>query len=138
MKVCRACGEAKSLTEFATDNRSPDGKQGKCRACSSAAMRAWRAKNPERDRSNQLRSLYGISAEEYDRMLAAQRGVCAICAGPCTTGRRLAVDHCHRTGIVRGLLCAMCNTAIGKMRDDPDLLRAAALYLEKHACHQSP
>jgi hypothetical protein len=76
-------------------------------------------------------------------MLIKQNGVCAICRKPETTYRkshikgsdpvlrRLSVDHCHTTKKVRGLLCGNCNHSIGKMKDDPALLRAAADYLEK-------
>lgn len=64
-------------------------------------------------------------------MLAAQGGKCAICGGTNPGGHRLAVDHDHTTGAVRGLLCHACNAGIGKLRDDPALLRVAADYLDK-------
>lgn len=64
-------------------------------------------------------------------MLKAQQYVCLICLGADATGRRLAVDHDHTTGKVRGLLCGACNTALGKMRDSPEQLRRAADYLER-------
>ena len=75
---------------------------------------------------------FGISADDYRRMLSAQGGVCAVCRRPCATGRRLAVDHCHVTGRVRGLLCSNCNRSAGLLRDDPVLIRALAAYLEAH------
>lgn len=62
-------------------------------------------------------------------MLREQGGTCAICHGTETVGR-LAVDHCHSTGRVRGLLCTNCNQAIGKLKDDSQLLRNAINYLE--------
>lgn len=71
--------------------------------------RRWLKANPHKVREYELRSRYGISSEEYDRLLQEQGGACAICAGSCPTGRRLAVDHDHETGRVRGLLCATCN-----------------------------
>ena len=71
---------------------------------------------------------YGVTRKDYDTMLVAQAGVCAIC-GKAENGKRLAIDHCHKTGEVRGLLCALCNTAIGKLNDDPELLERAAMYL---------
>lgn len=72
---------------------------------------------------------YGLRLGQYDEMLTAQNGVCAICGGVNKSGKRLAVDHCHETGEVRGLLCTNCNTAIGKLGHDQALLRAAIQYL---------
>ena len=71
---------------------------------------------------------YGISPEEYDRRLALQNGVCAICKKK-PKRRLLFVDHCHRTGKVRGLLCMKCNSALGLYEDDPTLAEAATAYL---------
>jgi hypothetical protein len=79
-----------------------------------------------------LKTRYGITAEDYDRMMDEQGGACAICKAECRIGLRLAVDHDHDTGKVRGLLCTHCNQAIGKLHDDPALIRKAADYLEKH------
>lgn len=78
----------------------------------------------ERQRDGRLRRTYGITLE--DRRAMPQE--CAICGSV----KSLSVDHCHTTGKVRNLLCTPCNTALGKFRDDPALLRAAALYLESH------
>lgn len=64
-------------------------------------------------------------------MEVEQGGACKICGEPCTSGRSLAVDHCHKTGRVRGLLCGQCNNGLGRFRDRPDLLLAAIAYLEE-------
>jgi hypothetical protein len=74
--------------------------------------------------------IYGISLEEYDLMRARQKDVCAICKKPPSTRRRLFVDHCHLTNKVRGVLCQKCNSGIGLLGDNLDVLRAAAAYLE--------
>ncbi len=104
--------------------------------------REWRAKhpeykspreNPEQRRAYKLRSKFGVTIETYDRMLAAQNGVCAICLRACGSGRRLAVDHCHKSGAVRGLLCKACNTGIGFLEDSSELLDMAKAYLAKGA-----
>lgn len=71
----------------------------------------------------------GLTRAEYDGLLRAQDGVCAICGWECSSGRRLAVDHDHRTGKVRGLLCTKCNMGIGMFWDETDLLHKAADYL---------
>jgi Recombination endonuclease VII len=106
-------------------------------------MRLWhkqyRANNPERFRDKELRRRSGISAEEYDTKLAVQNGLCAICGNPevrlnplTQEPRALAVDHCHKTGKIRGLLCSDHNTGLGLFNDDIALLRAAIVYLESH------
>lgn len=89
-----------------------------------------------RDRGRYLRRTYGITLEEYQRMLEEQGGVCAICERPETRMNRsgtaqevLCVDHDHETGEVRGLLCHDCNTALGKFGDDPQVILRAAAYL---------
>jgi len=100
------------------------------------AVKRWRAKNPEtakqRSRDKEYRRKYGITLAEYDELLKAQLGVCAICEMSCDTGNNLAVDHCHVTNKVRGLLCKNCNTAIGLLRDDAERIMKAAEYVTFH------
>lgn len=101
-----------------------------------AEQRVWRAKHADRLRESEsygqryLRK-YGMKKAGYDRLLYLQDGVCAICKRPQKGAKRLAVDHDHRTGVVRGLLCDACNHAIGEMEDSPARLRCAARYLSK-------
>lgn len=103
-----------------------------------AYMRDWHRNRPAKSRNNELRRNFGISLADYEQRLAAQNGVCAVCKGPeRTVDRRtdkpfpLAVDHCHDTSKVRGLLCSHCNRGLGSFEDNPERLRAAALYLEQ-------
>lgn len=77
----------------------------------------------------QVTKKYNISEREYLRMFEKQNGTCAICFGS-SKNKRLAVDHCHKTGLVRGLLCMKCNTALGKFGDDITMLQRAIYYLE--------
>jgi hypothetical protein len=84
-----------------------------------------------------LKKLYGITPEQYERMLEDQNHRCAICQEPEKQSRRLAVDHDHSTGKVRSLLCQSCNTAIGKLKDDPELIRRAAEYVERHSSERA-
>lgn len=83
----------------------------------------------ERKRDAELRRLYGITLAEYRRLLAAQDGVCAVCGRPPVT-MALHVDHDHKTGVCRGLLCWNCNCHVVGRQRDPERLRAAARYLE--------
>lgn len=94
------------------------------------------------ERSWRFKKRYGITVEDYDRMLAEQGGLCATCRRPSTqvhakSGklRDLAVDHDHKTNAVRGLLCTDCNVVLGLVEDNPDRLRVLIDYLERH---QSP
>jgi len=73
------------------------------------------------------RHKYGLNVEEYDALVLASGGLCAICSGD--MGDDICVDHCHDTGAVRGLLCRHCNFGLGHFRDDPERLRAALAYL---------
>ena len=95
--------------------------------------------NYESRRSARLKHRYGITAAEYDSLYEAQGGCCAICKKPAEAGsspghwkNKLAVDHCHDTGKIRGLLCNKCNTVIGSLADESVAL-AAARYLRLHA-----
>lgn len=87
-------------------------------------------------RNDRLRKEYGISEAQYEALLRAQGGVCAIChrsesmRGAHGEAQPLSVDHDHSTGRVRGLLCDACNTGVGKFSEEPNRLRAAATYLE--------
>jgi len=101
--------------------------------------RAKRDHDPIKHRERMLKKNYGVTVEQYERMSEQQNGVCAICSKPETRVahggfgvRPLSVDHCHDSLKVRGLLCSHCNTALGLMNDDAELLRKAAAYLEKY------
>lgn len=97
-----------------------------------------RKKDPRRFKGYSLKSDFNLSIEEYDALLQIQNGLCAICKKPETSKHQsgkvkdLAVDHSHDTNVIRGLLCWVCNTGIGKLGDSPELLREAANYIEKH------
>lgn len=86
---------------------------------------------PAKWKSN-LKTKYGITPEDYSRMMIAQDGVCAICRGVDVRGKKLAVDHNHVTGQVRGLLCGSCNSAIGLLKENPDRIARALSYINDH------
>jgi hypothetical protein len=83
-------------------------------------------------RERMLRTTYGISIEEYDELLRSQDGGCAGCLAKPTT-KRLAVDHCHTTGKVRGLLCTACNLSLGHLKEDLATIQRLMEYLKNHA-----
>lgn len=81
----------------------------------------------------QLKKRYGLTLEDYNRMLAEQGNVCAICQLPPKPERRLTVDHCHKTTIVRGLLCDACNVGIEKFKENPETMGRAIAYCRRAA-----
>lgn len=114
---CYACRDDKPETEFYRNKTARTGRQRVCRSCFLASVR-----------SNFYRRTYGISVAEYDAMLAHQKGVCFFCGGVDSSGRRLAVDHDHVTGRVRGLLCTKCNHAVARF-DGVELVQKLIDYL---------
>lgn len=102
-------------------------------------QRRWRQNNPEKAKSFSLKRQFGIDLKEYIKMYESQNGKCYICGSHGTMFSEksdiypvLAVDHCHKTGKIRKLLCPKCNGGIGMFRDNPTLLRKAANYLSEY------
>ncbi len=91
--------------------------------------RAYRARRKDLTRGEKWRLKYGMSYPDYCALEARQGGMCAICGRPAPTGGVLCVDHDHETGIVRGLLCKLCNSLLGYAKDDPMMLDRAIGYL---------
>ncbi|MFF7885026.1 endonuclease VII domain-containing protein [Streptomyces sp. NPDC020794] len=114
-KLCLKCGEVKPWTEWHRNATASDGLSTRCKSCRAAEGRA-----------SHLKRQYGLTEAERDEMVASQMGLCVICL----KAPAVHVDHCHETGRVRGVLCFNCNSAIGKLGDDPDAVRRAAAYLE--------
>ncbi|MFF3348628.1 endonuclease VII domain-containing protein [Streptomyces sp. NPDC002779] len=114
-KLCLKCGEVKPWSEWHRNATASDGLSTRCKACRAVEGRA-----------GHLKRHYGLTEAERDAMVASQMGLCVICL----KAPAVHVDHCHKTGRVRGVLCFNCNSAIGKLGDDPDAVRRAAAYLE--------
>lgn len=138
-KRCPRCGLVKPALEFKT--RVRDGRtylRSYCHPCDAEHL-VGLPKNPEKARAHNrrmtLRRYYGMSVEDYDALLIAQKGVCAVCGSPEPSGRKkyLCVDHDHVTGAIRGLLCGRCNVAVGFLRDDPDRAVRLIEYLRTHS-----
>ncbi|MEU6995955.1 endonuclease VII domain-containing protein [Streptomyces sp. NPDC046465] len=114
-KYCRRCGEIKPHSEWDRNKTASDGLSTRCKACRAIEGRA-----------GHLKRQYGMTEAEREELVASQKGLCVICL----SAPAAHVDHCHETGKVRGVLCFNCNSAIGKLGDDPDTVRRAAAYLE--------
>lgn len=132
-KYCGHCNREMSKKHLArTDRRCPGFGGGPCaRLCA-----AGRASCKECAAAKSLAWFWGLTLEAYGSLLAAQGGTCAVCGQPPESCKlnfgsdRLAIDHCHKTNIIRGLLCAPCNMMLGLAKDLPGTLRHAAHYLE--------
>lgn len=142
--ACRICQVEKSEEDFYKVTRRYKEKvytyrNKKCKTCALVENREWRLKNDPKIKDQARKATlktYGLTQQQYDEMYQAQDGKCAICHEPPgqwgVTQRALAVDHDHKTGKVRGLLCDGCNRALGIMRDDPARLMSAVAYLFEH------
>lgn len=90
----------------------------------------WAKEHPRNVRHNSLMSKYNLTFEQVETMIEAQAGLCGICCEPMKPGRDTNVDHDHATGRVRGLLCRVCNTRLGRIEADPLLTQASLSYAE--------
>lgn len=148
-KPCSDCGEEKAVSQFNKQPGMQDGLRSRCRACESKRFKTYYYSNLQTQRARDRKRYpteremrhnahykrkYGITIEEYQEMLKQQNGVCAICQQPekvTWKGQEipLAVDHCHITGKVRGLLCNRCNRVLSLFDDDIVIMRSAIEYL---------
>lgn len=93
--------------------------------------REWAKAHPEIMRDRYIRYRYKLTTKQYNAMLEAQNNRCAICGKtPQENGKRLTIDHCHKTKKVRGLLCYRCNTGLASFKDELSLVSNAAMYLQ--------
>ena len=157
MKTCIKCHKEKDVTEYHKSNHNKDGLVNICKSCRSIERKLvwktdashrekqtklhyqWKKNNSEKHdayiRNYILTTKYGITTEQYNDMFSKQGKVCAIC-GSANSGygntKCMPVDHDHKTGKVRAIICRPCNVTLGEVKDNPDLLRRLADYLEKY------
>lgn len=124
VKLCKKCNELKSDDRFEQFRHQ-------CKDCRNARRKEYGTRSGTGLKNYRLRNLYGIDLETYNKMLQEQNGVCKICRGEDNgPWKTFAVDHCHTTGKVRGLLCAKCNKGLGQFNDDTDLMQKAIEYIK--------
>lgn len=135
-KPCRICNEVFQPRTGGNLYCEPCGVEHK-RTRHAETQAAWREKDPERhmvSKANFDLKKYGLTLDDYNRMFAEQGGACAVCKTKEPKGRgvtrRFAVDHCHTTGKVRGLLCHHCNAALGMVNDNIEILEKLIDYLK--------
>jgi len=129
-KKCTRCGQLKSVESFYRNNQAVDGLQSWCKECQKSKRSAGDKWN--RDYSSWKSGIwknFRMTPDEYFQLLESQNGVCAICEQD-DGDRRLAVDHDHANGEIRGLLCRNCNVCLGLFKDETSRLKRAISYLE--------
>lgn len=129
-KICKTCGVEKDVKEYQKDITKKDHLRPYCKECTSKRRKQLLSKETIRQRN--LEKNFGKGAlDVYKKLFEEQKGVCAICSSP-ENGRysHLSIDHNHDTNQIRGLLCNNCNRGIGLLKDNPELMRRAADYVE--------
>lgn len=127
IKICTKCKKQKSLSAFHKARKGKHGVRGDCKECqqkynhkymnnrrTKEQSKKWYAIHPEKIRQYNLRSKYNLTIEQYDTMFETQKGCCFICGRHQSEFQhRLSIDHNHKTGKIRGLLCDNCNGKLG-------------------------
>ena len=132
-RTCMTCGVEKNILEFYMRDKKTGRRHSACKECDKARVKARHQANPERTRNNDLKRNYGITLQEHQEMYKNQNGVCAICKSEGDgKWKKLCVDHDHKTGKVRQLLCRNCNMVLGQVGDNANLLEEMIKYLQKH------
>jgi hypothetical protein len=154
MKRCSKCNKEKPLTKFHKRSGRKNSFGSWCKDCMNEHSKIYRIKNIEKENRRRknyrachkkemkevsirynLKRQFNLTPEQYDDILTKQNGRCAICGiHQSEIDYRLAVDHSHSTGNVRGLLCHQCNMGIGNLNDSVEILRKAIEYLERRSC----
>ncbi len=161
-RTCSKCKEEKEITEFSKHKYNKSGYRPDCKSCNKKYylknieekkeygkkyreknrdsyleyFKKYNAENKHKRREQNLRKQYGITQKDYDEMLKKQGGVCKICGTENPKGHsgKLYVDHNHKTGDVRGLLCSRCNSILGYCDDREEVLLKAVEYLRGSLC----
>ena len=141
-KRCLDCKGLVSFQYFTKDASQKDGRSIYCQSCQRRRQKAYKKRTPEKQKSYKrkhysseksrdysLRYRYGMTLDQFNTMFEKQDRRCALCKSDKSDGKNFVVDHCHKTGKIRGILCSYCNRALGMLKDDPDMLSRAIIYL---------
>lgn len=146
LKKCSRCKKKKPRTEFYKNKAKGDGLKAYCKKCSKILDKDYRERNPEkikqiRKTSNErhltptkkfnyrLRSVYNLSRAEFDNLYDKQKGKCKLCRKKIKVSKSVHIDHNHKNGKIRGLLCSKCNLGLGHFQDNAEVLLRASKYI---------
>jgi hypothetical protein len=136
-KTCNKCNLEKNLDKFYPKPGGLYGVEGICKVCSKKRTTKWYKRlSFSSKRNRQLKAVHGLSLQDYNHLYDIQNGVCAICGKSETRKTKnticpLSIDHDHKTGKVRGLLCSLCNTGFGSFHESVDIIEKAKQYAIK-------
>lgn len=139
-KMCSKCGSEKPITEFHKDKNSLDGHVYWCKVCVTANGRRHHTRRMQEDpsyalakRSSYIKNRHGLVLEEYEKMILDQGCECFLCQEELElSGSGTHLDHSHKTGKLRKMLCTNCNRGLGHFKDNPEVLERAARYLREY------
>ena len=133
-KYCKSCDTTKPIDDFYLRNKTSMVRHSTCKECDK--KRVKENHDPVAYRNAELQRRYGITQQDYEVMIVEQNNQCAICNATEPGGRHnsgyFVVDHCHTTGKVRKLLCNNCNTALGLVGDNTQIIQSMIEYLQEH------
>lgn len=147
-KICSKCKKEKTVEKFYKNRSTKDGYCAYCKLCQNRSVHNYHKAKKDKIRESKnkyrrsekgrkvyknimLKFRYGITLDEYNQLFKQQNGTCAVCNKP-EVGKQLAVDHSHKTGKVRGLLCMSCNLLLRGI-EDKDFVKKAKNYLRNHS-----
>jgi len=162
MHVCTKCSEQKPNSEFSKNSTRKTGHNSYCKSCHKEyvvkhyqenkikyleSANNWKItnpqkrrdnvnknnrKNPERQKNSRLKTLYGVTLEDFNKKVLLQENKCAICGNVFKKTTDACMDHCHKSKKVRDILCRTCNSGLGYFKDSIQNLKSAIQYLTKH------
>lgn len=130
-RICKVCNKTKDISEFYLMNHKSV-RSGKCKTCYNKKVKIYRQKNQQKyqdwNRVYHLEKKYKLTKEDFSKLRENQKNQCAVCQTE-LTDKLMVVDHNHKTGNIRGLLCRQCNFALGLLKDNIIVLKRAITYL---------
>jgi len=131
-KTCSTCKKLTPASDFYKCKTNKDGLYHECKNCKKLYDKNRNLKNPNIRKNLNLQNRYGISIKDKQKMIENQKGKCAICNCILDNGKHTCIDHCHKTGKIRKILCKSCNVLIGHSKENINVLKNAIQYLKIH------
>lgn len=137
-KICTKCKIEKPIKEFYKDSQKKSGYRPDCKVCNTKITMAYAKNNREAANFSNRKYKTGVSKEKYLDILVKQNYKCAICGkNEADNNKKLSIDHCHNTKLIRGLLCTNCNFALGYFKDSKENLERAIEYLNQNLSYEN-
>lgn len=130
--MCSKCKKKKEVSAFGVKNYNKDGLNHYCKKCENERSKIKYSDPDQREKAKyrQIKNNYGLTKEQYLQMLVTQHNQCKICEAKLLNDKNTHIDHCHKTGKIRGVLCKSCNHLLGNLKDDLTLINKIIQYLK--------